>query len=115
MQCKIQGKKIVTLASNLAEQTASFSTNPAFCLLDYLRNERYGKGVPTSDIDLQSFYDASQVCVTQVTPFSGSPTINIFDTNTVLDTSKKVIENVRDLLGACRGFLPFVQGKYNSS
>jgi len=112
VQCKIQGKKIVTLASNLAEQTASFSTNPAFCLLDYLRNERYGKGVPTSDIDLQSFYDASQVCVTQVTPFSGSPTINIFDTNTVLDTSKKVIENVRDLLGACRGFLPFVQGKY---
>ena len=113
VQAKVQGKKVVTLASDLSEQTASFSTNPAFCLLDYLRNERYGKGIPTSDIDLQSFYDASQVCVTQVTPFSGASQINIFDTNVVLDTSRKVIENVRDLLGACRGYLPYVQGKYN--
>ena len=62
VQAKVKGKKVVTLASNLSEQTASFSTNPAFCLLDYLRNERYGKGIATSSIDLQSFYDASQVC-----------------------------------------------------
>ena len=42
VQARIKGKKIVTLASNLSEQTASYSTNPAFCILDYLRNERYG-------------------------------------------------------------------------
>jgi len=112
VQAKIKGRKVVTLASNLSEQTASFSTNPAFCLLDYLRNERYGKGIATADIDLQSFYDASQVCVTQVTPFSGGSDINIFDTNAVLDTSKKVIDNVRDLLQGMRGYLPYVQGKY---
>jgi hypothetical protein len=112
VQAKIKGKKVVTLASNLSEQTASFSTNPAFCLLDYLRDERYGKGIATSDIDLQSFYDASQVCVTQVTPFSGGSDINIFDTNAVIDTSRKVIDNVRDILRGCRGYLPYVQGKY---
>jgi len=112
VQAKIKGKKVVTLAANLSEQTASFSTNPAFCLLDYLRNERYGKGIATSDIDLQSFYDASQVCVTQVTPFSGGSDINIFDTNAVIDTSRKVIDNVRDILRGCRGYLPYVQGKY---
>jgi hypothetical protein len=112
VQAKIKGKKVVTLASNLSEQTASFSTNPAFCLLDYLRDERYGKGIATSDIDLQSFYDASQVCVTQVTPFSGGSNINIFDTNAVIDTSRKVIDNVRDILRGCRGYLPYVQGKY---
>ena len=91
VQAKVKGKKVVTLASNLSEQTASFSTNPAFCLLDYLRNERYGKGIATSSLDLQSFYDASQVCVTQVTPFSGGSDINIFDCNAVIDTSRKVI------------------------
>ena len=112
VQAKIKGKKVVTLAANLSEQTASFSTNPAFCLLDYLRNERYGKGIATSDIDLQSFYDASQVCVTQVTPFLGGSDINIFDTNAVIDTSRKVIDNVRDILRGCRGYLPYVQGKY---
>ena len=112
VQAKIKGKKIVTLASNLSEQTASFSTNPAFCLLDYLRNERYGKGLATTSLDLQSFYDASQVCVTQVTPFSGGSDINLFDCNAVVDTSKKVLDNVRDIIKGMRGYLPYVQGKY---
>ncbi len=112
VQAVVQGKKVVTLASNLSEQTASFSSNPAFCLLDYLRNERYGKGIATSDIDLQSFYDASQVAVTQVTPYSGGSDINIFDCNAVLDTSKKIIENVRIILRGCRGYLPYTGGKY---
>lgn len=112
VQAKVKGKKVVTLASNLSEQTASFSTNPAFCLLDYLRNERYGKGIATSNLDLQSFYDASQVCETQVTPFSGASDINIFDCNAVVDTSKKVLDNVRDIIKGMRGYLPYVQGKY---
>ena len=113
VQAKVQGKKVVTLASNLSEQTASFSTNPAFCLLDYLRNERYGKGIPTSDIDLQSFYDASQVCVTQVTPFSGASQINIFDTNVVLDTSRKVNRKRKRFIRCMSRLFPYVQGKYN--
>ena len=112
VQSVVQGKKVVTLASNLSEETASFSSNPAFCLLDYLRNTRYGKGIATADIDLQSFYDASQVCVTQVTPYSGGSDINIFDCNAVLDTSKKIIDNVRTLLSGCRGYLPYTSGKY---
>jgi hypothetical protein len=112
VQAKIKGKKIVTLASNLSEQTASFSTNPAFCLLDYLRNERYGKGLATSSLDLQSFYDASQICETQVTPYGSASDINIFDCNAVIDTSKKVIDNVREIVKGMRGYLPFVQGKY---
>ena len=112
VQAKVKGKKVVTLASNLSEQTASFSTNPAFCLLDYLRNERYGKGIATSNLDLQSFFDASQVCETQVTPFSGGSDINIFDCNAVVDTSKKVLDNVRDIIKGMRGYLPYVQGKY---
>ncbi len=112
VQAKIKGKKVVTLASNLSEQTASFSTNPAFCLLDYLRNERYGKGLATSSLDLQSFYDASQVCETQVTPYGSASDINIFDCNAVVDTSKKVIDNVREIVKGMRGYLPYVQGKY---
>ncbi len=113
IQAVVQGRKVVTLAANLSEQTASFSSNPAFCLLDYLRNERYGKGIATANIDLQSFYDASQVAVTQVTPYSGGSDINIFDCNAVLDTTKKLIENTRILLRGCRGYLPYTAGKYS--
>jgi len=113
VQAKIKGKKVRTYNSSLVEQSASFQTNPAWCLLDYLTNARYGKGLAVSEIDLQSFYDASQVCETQVTPYSGGSDINIFDTNAVIDTSKKLLENVRELLKGCRGYLPYTQGKYN--
>ena len=112
VQAKIKGKKVVFYNSSLAAQTAAHKTNPAWCLLDYLTNERYGKGIAISEIDLQSFYDASVVCETQVTPYSGASDINIFDTNTVIDTSQKIIDNVRELLKGCRGYLPYTSGKY---
>ena len=112
VQAKIKGKKVVAYNSSLVAQSASYSTNPAWCLLDYLTNERYGKGLAIADINLQSFHDASVICETQVEPYSGASNINIFDTNAVLDTSKKVIENVRELIKGCRGYLPYSGGKY---
>jgi len=113
IQAVVQGKKVKTYNASLVEQSASFSTNPAWVLLDYLTSERYGKGLSTDEINLQSFYDASQVCETQVTPYSGGSDINIFDSNAVLDTSKKILENVRELLKGCRGYLPYTQGQYS--
>jgi hypothetical protein len=112
VQAIVRGKKVISYNSSLVAQTVAFSTNPAWCLLDYLTNERYGKGLSVSDINLQSFYDSSLICETQVTPYSGASDINIFDCNTVLDTSNTVIENVRDLLKGCRGYLPYTAGKY---
>jgi hypothetical protein len=113
IQAKIQGKKVKTYNASLVEQSASYQTNPAWCLLDYLTNTRYGKGLTTSEIDLQSFYDASQVCETQVEPYSGGSNINIFDTNTALDTSRNILTNVRELIKGCRGYLPYSAGKYS--
>jgi len=113
IQAKIQGKKVVAYNSSLQAQSPAYSTNPAWCLLDYLTNTRYGKGLTTSEIDLQSFYDASVVCTTQVTPYSGGSDINIFDTNTALDTSRNILTNVRELIKGCRGYLPYSAGKYS--
>ena len=50
VQAKIQGRKVVFYNSGLAAQTAAYKTNPAWCLLDYLTNERYGKGIAVSEI-----------------------------------------------------------------
>jgi hypothetical protein len=112
IQAKIKGKKVAFYNSSLEAQTPTFKTNPAWCLLDYLTNERYGKGIAVSEIDLQSFYDASVICETQVEPYSGASNINIFDTNVALDTSQKIIDNVREILKGCRGYLPYTEGKY---
>ena len=112
VQAIVQGKKVVAYNSSSVAQTAAHSDNPAWCLLDYLTNARYGKGLAIGDIDIPSFYTASGVCDTDVTPYGSATVIDILDCNAVLDSSKKIIDNVRELLNGCRGYLPFASGKY---
>ena len=106
----LKGKKVYDPRTT----TTAYSTNPALCLLDYLRNERYGKGLPNSafEANFQSFQDSADECETQVTPYSGGSDINVFDTNGVLDTSQKVIENVKKLLNPMRALFTYTQGVY---
>ena len=111
VQALIKGKKVVAYNSSSVAQPAAHSNNPAWCLLDYLTNERYGKGIPIANIDIPSFYTASGVCDTDVTAY-GSTTIDVLDCNAVIDTSKKVLDNVRELAKGARSFLPFTGGKY---
>ena len=48
--------------------TWAYSDNPALCLLDYIRNTRYGKGLPNSafETNYDSFKTAANTCETQV-------------------------------------------------
>ena len=112
IQALVEGRKISTYDSGSNETTGVFTTNPAWCLLDYLTNTRYGKGIDIADIDIPSFYTASTIADTQVTPYSGGSDINLFDCNAVIDTGQKLIDNTRTLLKGMRGFLPYAQGKY---
>jgi len=113
IQAKVQGKLISIYDSGSNETANQYSTNPAFVLLDYLTNTRYGKGIDISAIDIPSFYTASTVCSSQITPYSGAgSTINLLDCNAVIDTSNKIIDNVRTLLVGMRGLITYQQGKY---
>ena len=99
------------------EDTAStwtYSSNSALCLLDYLRNSRYGKGLPNSafETNYDSFKTSATLCDTQVTPYTSGSNINLFETNIVLDTEQKLIDNVRELLNPMRAIFTYTQGKY---
>jgi hypothetical protein len=99
------------------EDTAStwaYSNNSSLVLLDYLRNSRYGKGLPNStfETNYESFKTSANTCDTQVTPYTSGTNINLFETNAVLDTEKKLIENVRELLVPMRAIFNYTQGKY---
>jgi len=122
--CLVQGRKVRSVDSggNISG-TYAYSSNPAFCLLDYLTNTRFGKGVADSDIDGQTFYDASQVASTTVNPVdvgnvtdpndgSSSTTIDLMNLCIVLDTRNKVLNNIRTILSNCRGFLTYSAGLY---
>ena len=112
IQAKVQGKLISTYDGSSSETANQYSTNPAFILLNYLTDTRFGKGIPIANIDIPSFYTASTVCATQITPYSGAAQINLIDTNVVLDTSNKIMDNVKNLLRGMRGLLTYQQGKY---
>jgi len=94
--------------------TWTYSDNPALCLLDYIRNSRYGKGLPNSafETNYDSFKTAANTCETQVTPYSGGSDIDLFTTNIVIDTNEKLIDNVRELLNPMRGIFTYTSGVY---
>jgi hypothetical protein len=95
--------------------TWAYSSNSSLVLLDYLRNTRYGKGLPNDafETNYDSFKTSANTCDTQVTPYSGAVSdINLFETNAVIDSEKKVLENVRELLVPMRAIFNYTQGKY---
>ena len=94
--------------------TWAYSENPALALLDYIRNERFGKGLPTSafETNYDSFKTAADSCDTQVTPYTSGTAISLFTTNIVIDTNEKLIDNVKELLNPMRGIFTYTQGVY---
>lgn len=95
--------------------TWAYSDNPVYQLLDYLRNDRFGMGISNSYFD-SNFADwqvAGDVCDTQITPYSGASAIDLMNSHTVIDTSKKAIDNVKSFIRGCRGYLNFSAGIYN--
>jgi hypothetical protein len=91
--------------------TWAWSNNPALCLLDYLMNARYGKGMLLEDLDIESFKTAADICETQVETEPGSGEYqNLFTCNMRIDTANEVKANVDTLLKGCRGLLPEING-----
>ena len=127
VQAVVQGKKVynpnldstVTGGSGShradTSSTWAYSDNPVYQLLDYLRNDRFGMGIANSyfDSNFADWQTAGDVCDTQITPFSGASAIDLMNSHTVIDTSKKAIDNVKSFLRGCRGYLNFSAGKYN--
>ena len=127
VQAVVQGKKVYNpnldgsitggSGSHRADTSSTweYSDNPIYQLLDYLRNERFGMGIPNSyfDSNFADWQTAGDVCDTDITPFSGASAIDLIDSHTVVDTSKKAIDNVKDFIRGSRAYLNFTGGKYN--
>lgn len=109
IQCVVNGRKVYDPRS----LGTAFSTNPALCLRDYLTNTRYGKGLPSSAINDNSFSSAANTCDTLVTEYSGGSSIKLFECNAVIDTDRKLFDNVKILLQGMRGLMPYQDGEYS--
>jgi len=104
----VKGRKVYDARTS----TTAYSSNPALCLRDYLTNTRYGKGLATSSINDTLFNSAANKCDEDVVPYSGASAQNIFECHAVLNTDKRLIDNVQVLLSGMRGLMPYSQGVY---
>ena len=95
--------------------TWEYSDNPVYQLLDYLRNDRFGMGIESSyfDSNFADWQTAGDILDVNVTPFSGGAQIDLLDSHAVIDTSRKAIDNVKELLKGSRSFLNYSAGIYN--
>ena len=101
-QANLDGTKTGGTGSH-REDTAStweWSDNPVWCTLDYMRNSRFGLGIANSyfDGDYADWQTASDVCDAHVTPYGSATAIDLLDMNYVLDTKKKCIENLKEMV-----------------
>lgn len=75
ISCSVRGRKVRDIRQSPA--TEVYTDNAALCLLDYLTNTRYGKGLPDSAINMTAFSTAADDCdtTTTVTPLQtlGTP------------------------------------------
>ena len=118
VQVSMLGKRVASLEianpQDFTYETAitRYSTNPAECLLDYLRNPRYGKGLNNDDIDWTTWKKAGAKCNTTVTYVASGITGPILTMNMVLNTESTLMGNTKLMLQNFRAYMPFVQGKY---
>ena len=64
------------------------------------------------DTNFADWQTATDVCDTQVTPFSGASQIDLMNSHVVVDTSRKAIDNVKSFISGARAYLNFSAGQY---
>lgn len=114
----LQGKKIKDAtaftaghSTTYANETTTFTNNPVSVLLDYMRNPRYGKGLPNDNFDFASIKTAADLC-DQTVNYTDTTTGKAFTTDAVIDTGQTLMNNTKLLLANFRGIMPYQTGKY---
>lgn len=104
----VKGKKVVDV---VAGGSPVWSDNPANCIYDYLTNTRYGRGIPASEIDVSSFQTAHAICAALISN-SPEPSQATYTCDGLINIDRPTLDNLRDLLTSCRGYLTFTGGQY---
>ena len=96
--------------------TWQWSENPALCILDFLTNTVYGRGIPYDDIDLQSFISSANYCDDRTLTLLDNSGNNLYGQkrytcNGVVNPDEESLSTLRKLLISCRGTL-VVSDKY---
>ena len=124
----VEGQAVHRIEGSVGNRVLSaskyYSNSPPLCLLDYLINTVYGRGLDVKFIDLESFYQATKVCDKIMLTgrpklgefwknVSGDFNVKRFECNLSLATDKPIRDNVELILETMSGAeLIWSGGKY---
>ncbi len=94
--------------------TSAYSTNYALVVLDYFRSAVYGVGITDDSlIDFESFKSSANTADSEYASSVDSEVmVKRFACNTVVDTSKSPLDNIKELVSESRGFLTNSAGQW---
>ena len=118
IQCVIRGKKVANMAgltnshsTAYANESISWSNNPANCIADYLRNPLYGRGLANNRINFASFSTATAKYA-QIVDYASGGRGPVLTCDAVIDTGRSLLDNTKLFLANARSGLPYVQGRF---
>lgn len=91
--------------------TWQWSDNPALCLANYVIDNQFGMGVPSSSMDWASVHSAADYSDALVS-IPGSQTQKRFTCNGVLYGTDTHAQNINKILSSMNGSLVYSSGKY---
>lgn len=103
----VQGRKVYDPRT----ATTAYSNNAALCVLDYIRDDRFGLGASDDEIDFDSFSTAADICDEDVALVGGG-TEKRYTINGVMDTSKQPAAILQDMVGAMAGTIYYSNGMW---
>jgi hypothetical protein len=111
----VQGRRVydprVTAQNSNDPRTWEYSSNPALCLADYLRNESFGLATPFDRINEAALIAAANICDESVA-LNGGGTHARYSCDGLVQTKNKIVSNVEDILSSMAGKLFYSAGQY---
>jgi hypothetical protein len=104
ISCIIRGRKVQVWDADGDVWVTEWSQNPAYCLLDWLTNSRYGCGINLSKIDTSTFIDVAEYCDFLI---DGKPRYSL---NIAIDSSMEAPRSIELLLKTFGGILIYSDG-----
>ena len=112
VSCIVKGKKVLDLRTGKVE----YSTNPAWCLMDFIVSKRYGLGkwFSADDIDEDSWIKAADYCDEIITFHNADGSeekAKRYELNMVIDSKRSAMDWLQEILANFAGYLVYSEGK----
>ena len=96
----VRGRKFY----NPLTQTTQWTDNPAVCIYEYMTNDFYGKNINPNLIRMDKLQEASDY-FNEIVTNTDATTEKRYTLNAVLDPDNKMLDNLQQMLLACRSSL----------